>query len=120
MNRSARQVALSQVGEEGQARIGASTVLIIGPDGVIDSVLLSSTQDFVKMIEEKKRELAARVTRPVARLAQGAGRIEAGNYVDPVDVDQDDESIRALMAELELARREREAEKAYSPLAKAI
>jgi adenylate cyclase len=35
--------------------------------------------------------LAARVTRPVARLAHGAGRIEAGNYVDPVDVDQEDE-----------------------------
>jgi adenylate cyclase len=35
--------------------------------------------------------LAARVTHPVARLAQGAGRIESGNYVDPVEVDQDDE-----------------------------
>jgi peroxiredoxin len=33
------------------------TVLIIGPDGIIDSVLLSSTQDFVKTIEEKKRAL---------------------------------------------------------------
>jgi len=34
MSRSARQVALSQVGEEGQARIGASTVLIIGLGGI--------------------------------------------------------------------------------------
>ena len=34
MTRSARHVALSQVGEEGQARIGSSTVLIIGLGGV--------------------------------------------------------------------------------------
>jgi adenylyltransferase/sulfurtransferase len=34
MNRTARQVALPQVGEEGQARIGASTVLIIGLGGI--------------------------------------------------------------------------------------
>lgn len=35
--------------------------------------------------------LAARVTRPVESLARGARRIEAGNYRDPVDVEQDDE-----------------------------
>ena len=34
MTRTARHVALSQVGEEGQARIGSSTVLIIGLGGV--------------------------------------------------------------------------------------
>lgn len=34
MSRTARQVALSQVGEDGQARIGASTVLIIGLGGI--------------------------------------------------------------------------------------
>jgi molybdopterin/thiamine biosynthesis adenylyltransferase len=34
MTRSARHVALSQVGEEGQARIGSSIVLIIGLGGV--------------------------------------------------------------------------------------
>ena len=34
MNRNIRQIALSQVGEEGQARIGASTVLIIGLGGI--------------------------------------------------------------------------------------
>lgn len=34
MNRTARQIALPQVGEEGQARIGASTVLIIGLGGI--------------------------------------------------------------------------------------
>jgi thiol-disulfide isomerase/thioredoxin len=33
------------------------TVIIIRPDGIIDSVLLSSTQDFVKVIEEKRRDL---------------------------------------------------------------
>lgn len=35
--------------------------------------------------------LASRITRPVEQLAHGAGRIEAGNYVDTVGVDQDDE-----------------------------
>lgn len=34
MERSARQVALSQIGEDGQARIGASTALIIGLGGI--------------------------------------------------------------------------------------
>lgn len=34
MSRTGRQVALSQVGEDGQARIGASTVLIIGLGGI--------------------------------------------------------------------------------------
>jgi len=34
MSRNARQIALSQVGEEGQARIGSSTVLIIGLGGI--------------------------------------------------------------------------------------
>ena len=34
MSRSARQIALSQVGEEGQAKIAASTVLIIGLGGI--------------------------------------------------------------------------------------
>lgn len=34
MSRTARQVALSQVGEDGQARIGNSTVLIIGLGGI--------------------------------------------------------------------------------------
>jgi peroxiredoxin len=33
------------------------TVLIIGPDGIIDSVLLSSTTDFVKFIEERRHAL---------------------------------------------------------------
>jgi len=35
--------------------------------------------------------LASRVTRPVAVLADGARRIEEGNYVDPVEVEQHDE-----------------------------
>jgi adenylate cyclase len=35
--------------------------------------------------------LASRVTRPVAVLAGAARRIEAGNYADPVEVDQQDE-----------------------------
>jgi adenylate cyclase len=35
--------------------------------------------------------LAARVTRPVAELARAAGRIRAGNYAEPVDVEQEDE-----------------------------
>ena len=34
MARSARHIALSQIGEEGQARIGASTALIIGLGGI--------------------------------------------------------------------------------------
>jgi len=41
--------------------------------------------------------IANRVTRPVAELARGALRIEGGNYVDPVRVDQDDE-LGALAA----------------------
>ena len=34
MNRNIRQIALSRVGEEGQARIGAATALIIGLGGI--------------------------------------------------------------------------------------
>jgi len=33
------------------------TVLIIGPDGVVDSAILSGQADFIKKIEEKKAEL---------------------------------------------------------------
>ena len=33
------------------------TILIIRPDGVVDSVLLSGQQDIIKKLEEKKREL---------------------------------------------------------------
>ena len=33
------------------------TILIIGPDGVVESAIISSQTDFVEAIEEKKRKL---------------------------------------------------------------
>jgi hypothetical protein len=33
------------------------TILIIGPDGIIEKVLLSSAQDFSRAMQEKQREL---------------------------------------------------------------
>jgi adenylyltransferase/sulfurtransferase len=113
-----RQILLPQIGEEGQRRLGESSVLVVGCGGlggIVSSLLVRAGIGYIRIAERDTVELSnlhrqllygetdARDGVPKAKAAQRAlRRANSGVTIETIQVDVNDESMSGLLGDMDI------------------